>query len=245
MTIDELFAKAQSRAAENVQFVIDENLRIITVPESAAVFGVETDKDVNTASFTINRFYSEVDLSEFSIRVSFANANNEMDFFDATDITVEDSTVSFNWLMGASAFKYKGTIQFAVNFFKADSSGTIQQAYNTTIATGQCLSGLNVNTADLPDTDYSELILHIQQQIQQTGQEQVQAVNDAGAQKLSQINAANARPPQPNTATGVWQTWNAETGQYVDTTAPYRGPEGPQGDRLSRRSLLPCLTATL
>ena len=227
MTIDELFAKAQSRAAENVQFVIDENLRIITVPESAAVFGVETDKDVNTASFTINRFYSEVDLSEFSIRVSFANANNEMDFFDATDITVEDSTVSFNWLMGASAFKYKGTIQFAVNFFKADSSGTIQQAYNTTIATGQCLSGLNVNTADLPDTDYSELILHIQQQIQQTGQEQVQAVNDAGAQKLSQINAANARPPQPNTATGVWQTWDQETGQYVDTTAPYRGQGVP------------------
>ena len=227
MTIDELFAKAQSRAAENVQFVIDENLRIITVPESAAVFGVETDKDVNTASFTINRFYSEVDLSEFSIRVSFANANNEMDFFDATDITVEDSTVSFNWLMGASAFKYKGNIQFAVNFFKADDSGTIQQAYNTTIATGQCLSGLNVNTADLPDTDYSELILHIQQQIQQTGQEQVQAVQEAGAQQLSQINAANAHPPQPNTATGVWQTWDQETGQYVDTTAPYRGQGVP------------------
>ena len=227
MTIDELFAKAQSRAAENVQFVIDENLRIITVPESAAVFGVETDKDVNTASFTINRFYSEVDLSEFSIRVSFANANNEMDFFDATDITVEDSTVSFNWLMGASAFKYKGNIQFAVNFFKADSAGTIQQAYNTTIATGQCLSGLNVNTADLPDTDYSELILHIQQQIQQTGQEQVQAVQKAGAQQLSHINAANAHPPQPNTATGVWQTWDAETGQYVDTTAPYRGQGVP------------------
>lgn len=227
MTVDELFAKAQSRIAENVQFVIDENLRIITVPESAAVFGVETDKDVNTAGFTINRFYSEVDLSEFSIRVSFANANNEMDFFDATDITVEDSTVSFSWLMGASAFKYKGTIQFAVNFFKADSSGTIQQAYNTTIATGQCLSGLNVNTADLPDTDYSELILHIQQQIQQTGQEQKQAVEEAGAQQLSQIKAANAHPPQPNTATGVWQTWDATTGQYVDTAAPYRGQGVP------------------
>ena len=125
MTIDELFAKAQSRAAENVQFVIDENLRIITVPESAAVFGVETDKDVNTASFTINRFYSEVDLSEFSIRVSFANANNEMDFFDATDITVEDSTVSFNWLMGIRTCSMRALMS-STPLFDAASSSWIQ-----------------------------------------------------------------------------------------------------------------------
>ena len=55
------------------------------------------------------------------------------------------------------------------------------------------------------------------------GAQQVQAVNIAGDNKLDQINAAIAHPPQPNTATGFWQTWNAETGQYEDTTAPYQG----------------------
>ena len=256
MTIDELFNLAQSRATENVQFVIDENLRIISVPQTAAVFGVEYDKDVNTVGFMINRYYSDVDLSEFAIRVSFENANNEMDFFDATDIVADESTVTFSWTMGASAFKYQGTIHFAVNFIKADADGTVQQAYNTTIAEGQCLVGLNVNSADVPESDYSDLIIHIQQQIQlagntavlqvhsegtaqttavtnagttqvqavnSAGTTQVQAVNSAGNTKLDQINTAIAHPPQPNTATGFWQVWNAESGKYEDTTALYQG----------------------
>lgn len=59
--------------------------------------------------------------------------------------------------------------------------------------------------------------------IGEAGAQQVQAVNSAGDTKLDQINTAIAHPPQPNTATGFWQVWNAETGQYEDTTALYQG----------------------
>ena len=214
MTIDELFNLAQSRAAENVQFVIDENLRIISVPQTAAVFGVEYDKDVNTVGFMINRYYSEVDLSEFAIRVSFENANNEMDFFDATDIVADESTVTFSWTMGASAFKYQGTIHFAVNFIKADADGTVQQAYNTTIAEGQCLVGLNVNSADVPESDYSDLIIHIQQQIQLAGNTAVLQVRSEGtAQTTAVTNAGTAQVQAVNSAgtTQVQAVKDAET----------------------------------
>lgn len=59
--------------------------------------------------------------------------------------------------------------------------------------------------------------------IGEAGAQQVQAVNTAGDNKLDQINTAIAHPPQPNTSTGFWQVWNAETGQYEDTTALYQG----------------------
>ena len=71
-------------------------------------------------------------------------------------------------------------------------------------------------------------------QINSAGAAQVQAVKDEGAAQTAALNdAADAHknelesiashPPQPNTATGKWQTWNAETGAYQDTDALYQG----------------------
>ena len=71
-------------------------------------------------------------------------------------------------------------------------------------------------------------------QVNSAGAAQVQAVKDEGATQTSALNdAAEAHknelesiashPPQPNTATGKWQVWNAETGAYQDTDALYQG----------------------
>ena len=71
-------------------------------------------------------------------------------------------------------------------------------------------------------------------QVNSAGAAQVQAVKDEGAAQTAALNdAADAHknelesiashPPQPNTATGKWQVWNAETGAYQDTDALYQG----------------------
>ena len=71
-------------------------------------------------------------------------------------------------------------------------------------------------------------------QVNSAGAAQVQAVKDEGAAQTAALNdAAEAHknelesiashPPQPNTATGKWQVWNAETGAYQDTDALYQG----------------------
>ena len=71
-------------------------------------------------------------------------------------------------------------------------------------------------------------------QINSAGTAQVQAVKDEGATQTAALNdAAEAHknelesiashPPRPNTETGKWQVWNAETGAYQDTDALYQG----------------------
>ena len=71
-------------------------------------------------------------------------------------------------------------------------------------------------------------------QVNSAGAAQVQAVKDEGATQTAALNdAAEAHknelesiashPPQPNTETGKWQVWNAETGAYQDTDALYQG----------------------
>ena len=70
--------------------------------------------------------------------------------------------------------------------------------------------------------------------IAQAGSQQVQAVqtagtaaagtvNDARDEAVEEIETANAHAPQINSTTGYWQTWDTETGQYVDTTTKAQG----------------------
>ena len=59
--------------------------------------------------------------------------------------------------------------------------------------------------------------------VQQAGNTAVSSVNEAADAKKSELEAVASHPPQPNTATGKWQVWDAETGAYADTDALYRG----------------------
>lgn len=59
--------------------------------------------------------------------------------------------------------------------------------------------------------------------VQQAGNTAVSSVNEAADAKKSELEAVASHPPQPNTATGKWQVWDAETGAYADTDALYQG----------------------
>ena len=59
----------------------------------------------------------------------------------------------------------------------------------------------------------------------------VQAIDARDEALAAAIRAENAaiHQPYPNSETGTWWVWNAETGKYEDTGEPSRGETGPQG----------------
>lgn len=59
--------------------------------------------------------------------------------------------------------------------------------------------------------------------VQQAGNTAVGSVNKAADAKKTELEAVASHPPQPNTVTGKWQVWDAETGAYADTDALYQG----------------------
>ena len=61
------------------------------------------------------------------------------------------------------------------------------------------------------------------QAVKDEGAAQTSALDDAAAAHKTELDAIASHPPQPNTATGKWQIWNAETGAYQDTDALYQG----------------------
>ena len=61
------------------------------------------------------------------------------------------------------------------------------------------------------------------QSVKDEGAAQTAALNDAADAHKNELESIASHPPQPNTATGKWQVWNAETGAYQDTDALYQG----------------------
>lgn len=144
-TVDELLAAETTENDGELSFLIDEHLRIITVPERGVVLGVEGDKDVNRVRFRMNRYYHGSDLSSFQIRINYQNADGEANYFTVSEKTVDTDTFSFIWVVAADAVMTKGTVLFVVNCFTADSSGVVQKAYHTTLGAASVLEGLEVD----------------------------------------------------------------------------------------------------
>lgn len=148
MNVDEVLAKMDAPDAneEEIQYIIDENLRVISIPPLGVVLGVEGDKDVNSVKFKMVRYYKGIDLSKFEIRINFANANGDLSYYTVKNPTVTDDTLTFEWLVGYLVTKYKGTVRFVVRMIITDSStGEVQQAFDTTIGKAQSLEGLLVD----------------------------------------------------------------------------------------------------
>ena len=144
--LDKQFAAMAEVSEEDTayDFVIDEDLRVIAVPERGVVLGVEGDKDVNRVRFRMNRYYRGTDLSDFNIRINYRPAEGEVNYFPVTEKTVQDESICFVWLIGADTVATKGTVYFIARFFTAEEDGTVVQEFNTTLGSARALEGLLV-----------------------------------------------------------------------------------------------------
>lgn len=122
--------------------------RIIVIPASIKILGVESDDDVKRIRFKLPRNYGEFDLSTFSIQVNFENADGEGDFYLINDLDVsDDGTMTFTWLVDRTAFKRHGDVDFSLCMKKFDAEGVVVKEFNTAIASLPVLKGLETTKA--------------------------------------------------------------------------------------------------
>ena len=131
---------------------VDIDTRQVTIPESQQVFGVESDEDVEVKHIVIDGRYNDgTDLSTFTFRVNYQNANGDKGTYLATELKVNDDSIEFDWVIGRQVVAYKGTIAFIVCAYTIDSSSVIQNEWNSTLGKGTTLEGLEVSEFDFGD----------------------------------------------------------------------------------------------
>lgn len=144
-TADEILATMEDDpTGYNAVCVVDFASRKITVPPALAVLGVESDDDVRRINFVMPSTYGDYNLNDFEININYLNAGGEGDIYTVDDQVVVDNTITFTWLVGRTAFMYKGDVKFIVCLKKRGDTGAVEKELNTTVATTEVLEGLEV-----------------------------------------------------------------------------------------------------
>lgn len=163
---------------------IDAETRKISIPSRIKNLGVESDADVKRLYFKIQKQYGEMDFTKADIRINFANANGEGDYYPVADKQVEGGTVTFSWLVGRNATEYKGDVCFIVCAKISDIEGIVKKEFNTTLASLPVLEGKETTQQIVQQyPDVIEQILKKLEGATTITPEQIQAAVDAYLEK--------------------------------------------------------------
>lgn len=192
MTAEELLAQMESEimplSVESPdKCVIDPESREIVIPETYQILGVESDEKVERIEFECPKIVGDnIDLSKLQIRINYQNANGDKDQYIVEDVETNGDNIEFSWLLSRKVTMYRGTVNFVVCAVKV-SGETIQNEWNTTLATSQVLEGLEVDAPE-PTEEQSDVIAQLMQMVQDTSAQAVQAVHVAEQTAIENIS---------------------------------------------------------
>lgn len=173
-SVEELLSVAEvdanTRSAMDSRIEIDADTRIIRMMPQDELFGVESDEKSERKYFKVPKIVGNgVDLSKLQLRINYQNASkipSGKDMYIVTDATVyNDEWVYFSWELSRKVTQYKGNIYFIVCAIKADSNGNITNEWNTTLAEGKVLEGLEVETNQEQQYQASDYLEQLKQQL--------------------------------------------------------------------------------
>lgn len=223
------------------RIIIDPITRVINIPDDY-VIGVESDEKSDRMYFQCPKIVGDnVDLSKLKLYVNFENANKERDNYFVNDVTVSEGNILFSWLFSRKVTKYKGDVKFIVCAKKSEDSLTLE--WNTTVAKGLSLEGIEVELSDEEQSIASDYLIQLEKElsalaetennrllttssnqitnITNKGSEQVQLVENASKKALDSIPSTYTDlQKQVNTIESV--TNSSATG-IVETTHTING----------------------
>ena len=97
---------------------------------------VEDDNDSRRITFSIARYYDEVDLSTKNVVVRYVNALSQYDEYLVHDAHAEDDKVFFTWLVHDKALLESGQIEFDVLFYDVNGYKWHTKPANLTVERG-------------------------------------------------------------------------------------------------------------
>lgn len=145
------------------RIVIDPITRVINIPEDY-IIGVESDEKSDRMYFQCPKIVGDnVDLSKLKLYINFENANKERDNYFVDDVTVNEGNILFSWLFSRKVTKYKGDVKFIVCAKKSEDNLTLE--WNTTVAKGLSLEGIEVELSDEEQSIASDYLIQLEKEL--------------------------------------------------------------------------------
>lgn len=184
------------------RIIIDPITRVINIPEDY-VIGVESDEKSDRMYFQCPKIVGDnVDLSKLKLYVNFENANKERDNYFVDDVTVSEGNILFSWLFSRKVTKYKGDVKFIVCAKKSEDSLTLE--WNTTVAKGLSLEGIEVELSDEEQLIASDYLIQLEKELSAlaetennrlltTSSNQITSITNKGSEQVQLVENASKK----------------------------------------------------
>lgn len=227
-SVDELLTLAEQQSAEKEYCTVDDDTRVVTVPEVYKMLGVESDKKAKRIWFKFPKLVGNngLNLMELSIRINYRNAAGDGDIYIVTDKTEESDSVIFSWELSRNVTKQKGKIQFVVCAIKTKTDGSITNEWNTKL-NSECESLEGLETKQEIEKENPEVIEYIlanlggtvtQEQIAEALKEYFTEHPIEVPKKLSDLQDDSEHRTVTDTEKQSWDNKSDFSGNYEDLT---------------------------
>lgn len=196
MTAEELLMMSdeiETYAADDA-LVIDAENRIILTPAGGLLLGVESDEEAERIKFVCPRIVGDnIDLSTLQLRAIYRNANGDKDFRICTDITIDGENIRFSWSLSRKVTRYKGMVNFIICAIRTQSDGSIKNEWNTTLAEGTVLEGLEVDISEEEFEEPKDIVLQLLGMLDEKASDISDAIEAQKAEVIAEIKTEEAR----------------------------------------------------
>lgn len=151
-----------SIADDDLYFVIDPTTREID-NGSKKVKLIQYDHNSEMFTFELSRFVEGHDMSMCdSIRVNYININKstreqKTGTYEARDLVVDDSKITFTWLISRNATQYVGPLNFLINFMCIDENNVVTYEWHTDIFKYVSVS-TGMNNEESTEEEYPDIL---------------------------------------------------------------------------------------
>lgn len=195
-SVDELLNMAEVAEATltetNDVIEIDADTRTMIIPDTERIFGVMSDEKGERKYFRCKRFAGNgIDLSKLDLRVIYQNASgleSGKDKYIVTDLATDgEDYVTFSWELSRKVTAYKGIISFIVCAIKTGTDGTITNEWNTTLANGIVLDGLEVSGTQEQEKEAYDYYKQLEAELEKKAQEVIGTIPSDYTQTLKDV----------------------------------------------------------
>lgn len=138
--------EAEMLTGENDTFVVDNNLRTVSIPESMSVLGVEHDDDVHRLYFQIPKMYGDTDTA-VTLQPNILYIFPEMSTLDVT-IPETDQEIHFFFDSGATATTFSLQAQDGGQIYTDAYSIDANMRYKVSVLHSvACIKGVSMSEA--------------------------------------------------------------------------------------------------
>lgn len=113
------------------EYIIVNEDRSITVPESLRRLGVQHDHNIETVTIICPRFWDDHDMSDMTVYVNYLRPDGVKGQYPATNLKVSETSITFDWVISKNVTQVNGKLSFLICIVKVNEEGLEDQHWNS------------------------------------------------------------------------------------------------------------------